>query len=138
LGLVVYNIFEAQDKIRGLKWDTLQKHGRRRRAKKAIPVKGIKEGQYYKAHNCRHLVNERLYVAWQVAKPITVLLREIKGERAQKRQQMGTIFHLLAEGRPMIAFEGMRSLLQFLGCPRIPTRHRSDNSGWSMVQHMEM
>jgi hypothetical protein len=138
LGLVVYSIFEAQDKILGPKWDTLQKHGGRRRAKKAIPAKGIKEGQYYTAHNYRHLVNERLYAARQVAKPITVLLREVKGERARKRQQMGTIFHLLAEGRPMTTFEGMRSLLQFLGCPRIPTRHWSDNSRWSMAQHMEL
>jgi hypothetical protein len=40
--------FEVQNKILGPKWDTLRKHGGRRKAKVAIRCKGIKIGNWYR------------------------------------------------------------------------------------------
>ena len=35
--------FEGKDKILQPKWDTLKKHGGKRKAKQAIPAKGIRK-----------------------------------------------------------------------------------------------
>jgi hypothetical protein len=129
--------FEAQDKILGPKFDTLKKHGGQRKAKKAIPLLKIKRGQWYIATNCRHLINERRHTTRQVQKPISLLLQEVKDERARKRQQMAVIFHLLQQGQPMLEYEAIFPLLRFLQIPKLPLRHWSDNSGWTMAAHMD-
>jgi hypothetical protein len=77
------------------KYDTLKKHGCKRKAKKAIPTKGIQKGQWYVVHNCRHLINERRMASMVVNKPVIELLQEMRGERVRKHQQMACIFHLL-------------------------------------------
>jgi hypothetical protein len=99
--------FEAQDKILGPKFDTLKKNGGQRKAKKAIPLLKIKRGQWYIAKNCHHLINERQYATRQVQKPISLLLQEVKGECARKRQQMAVIFHLFQQGQPMLKYEAI-------------------------------
>jgi hypothetical protein len=103
--------FEAQEKLLKPKWDTLKKYGGKRKAKKAIPMKNIQKGQWYIAYNYKHLVNERRYAARSAQKPIIQQLREVKGERARKRQQLATIFHFLQQGRPMVEYEAIRLLM---------------------------
>jgi hypothetical protein len=115
---IVCTTFEVHEKILQPKWDTLKKHGGKRKAKNAIPNKGIWKGQWYTTHNCKHLINERRMASRVVNKPVTVLLQEVKGERARKQKQMAIIFHLLQRGRPMLEYETMRQLLQFLECPK--------------------
>jgi hypothetical protein len=90
----------------------------------------------YIAYNCKHLINERRYNARTVQKPITVLLQELKGERARKRLQMAVIYHTLDQGRPMLEYESMKPLLQFLETPKLGLWHWSDNGGWLMAEHM--
>jgi hypothetical protein len=58
------------------------------------------------------------------------------GERTRKRQQMGVIFHLLSSGRPIVDYETNRSMLQFLGVPKIVKRHWSDVAGWILAECM--
>jgi hypothetical protein len=128
--------FEVQEKLLKPKWDTLKKHGGKRKAKKAIPMKNIRKGKWYIAYNCKHLVNERKYAARSAQKPIIQQLREVKGERARKRQQLATIFLFLQQGHPMVEYEAIRSLMQFLGVPKLAQRHWSDCSGWSMAAHI--
>jgi hypothetical protein len=36
----------------------------------------------------------------------------------------------------MLEYEILRQLLQFLECPKLPLRHWSDNSGWTMADHI--
>jgi hypothetical protein len=65
----------------------------------------------YVAYNCKYLINERLYNAKKIQKPVTVLLQEAKGERTRKRQQMAVNFHTLQQGQPMLEYESMLPLL---------------------------
>jgi hypothetical protein len=43
---IVCTEFETREKILQPKWDTLKKHGGKRKAKKTIPSKGIRIGQW--------------------------------------------------------------------------------------------
>jgi hypothetical protein len=132
------SIFEAREKILQPKWDTLKKHGGKRKAKKAIPKLNVKKGQWYVAENCKHLQNERRYARRSIQRPVIVQLLEVKGERARKRKQMQVIFHLLQMGRPMIEYEAMKPLLGILGVKKLAQRHWGDNSGWGMAHHMNL
>jgi hypothetical protein len=123
------SLFGASEKNLGPKWDTLVKHSEWRRAKKDIPSKRVKKGQKYLATSYQHLINECRFAARQFQKPVLQKLQEIKGEQLKKKQQMGVIFHLLQHGRPMLEYEAIKPILQFLECPKIPLRHWSDNSG---------
>jgi hypothetical protein len=58
------------------------------------------------------------------------------GERTRKRQQMGVIFHLLSSGRPIVDYETNRSMLQFLGVPKLAKRHWNDVAGWILAECM--
>jgi hypothetical protein len=57
----ICSMFEVRDKILKPKWDTLKKHGGNRKAKKDLPAKGVKKGQWYIATDCKHLINEQRY-----------------------------------------------------------------------------
>jgi hypothetical protein len=56
---LICSIFEIQEKILKPKWDTLKKHGRKRKAKTNLPAIGVVAGQWYIAINYKHLVNQR-------------------------------------------------------------------------------
>ena len=116
----------------------MKKHGGKKKAKSVIPSKGIQKGQWYMTHNCKYLINERRMASRIANKHVTILLQEVKEERARKQKQMAIIFHLLQRGRPMLEYETMRQLLQFLECPKLSLRHWFDNSGWTMTDHMNM
>jgi hypothetical protein len=68
-------------------------------------------------------VNERIWHAREVKKPIIELLQDVKGERARKRVQMVVFFHTLTTGRPMLEFENLKPLLVFLGCLKLARTH---------------
>ena len=88
--------------ILALKIATLQRHQGNYTAEKNMPG-GIRKGDKYVAANCRHLKNERT-VASRGVRPIDEVIQDMVGEKAQKKQQMGVIFHLLSSGRPMVDF----------------------------------
>jgi hypothetical protein len=48
--------------------------------------------------------------------------------------QFVTLFHLLKLGKPIIDFESMHGLLQFLKVENIPNKHWTNTSGWGMVE----
>jgi hypothetical protein len=56
---MICTMFEVRTKILRPKWDTLKKHGGKRKAKHNMPRRGIRAGQWYIAINCKHLINER-------------------------------------------------------------------------------
>lgn len=62
----------------------------------------------------------------------------MKGEHARKRQQMGVIYHILERGLPMLEYEASKELLGFLGVPKMPQGHWSDNSGWVIAEFMNL
>jgi hypothetical protein len=55
----ICSIFEVRDKILMPKWDTLKKHGGKKKAKHDLLAYRVKQGQWYITVNCKHLVNER-------------------------------------------------------------------------------
>jgi hypothetical protein len=82
-------------------------------------------------HGCRYAVQ-------QLHRPIILQLQEVKGERLCKKQQMELIFYLLDRGLPMLEYEASKELLRFLGVPKLPLRHWSDNSVWDMATYMHL
>jgi hypothetical protein len=56
---LICSTFEIREKILRPKWDTLKKHGGKRKSKTNLPVIGVVAGQWYIAINCKHLVNQR-------------------------------------------------------------------------------
>jgi hypothetical protein len=56
---LICSTFEIREKILKPKWDTLKKHGGKRKAKTDLPAIGVVAGQWYIAINCKHLVNQR-------------------------------------------------------------------------------
>jgi hypothetical protein len=120
--------------ILALKIATLQRYEGNYTAEKNMPG-GVKKGDKYIATNCRHLKNERV-VAKRGMRPIQEAIQDVVGERARKRQQMGVIFHLLSSGRPMVDYGTSRSMLQFLGVPKLAKRHWNDVAGWILAECM--
>jgi len=55
-----------------------------------------------------------------------------KGERTRKH--LGTIFHLLHQGRPKLEYVAMQPLLHLLYVLELPTTHWSDCVGWALVE----
>ncbi|KAG0572981.1 hypothetical protein KC19_VG138700 [Ceratodon purpureus] len=117
------------------KWDTLQKHAGKRKAKKDMPRIGVKEGQWFMDKNCKHARNERI---WASRRSSTVIEQvcAVKGERARKRQQFATLLHLLHEGRLMAEYAALESLLTFLEVPKLPKKHWNATAGWQLVECM--
>jgi hypothetical protein len=87
----------SKPKILGPKWDTLIKHGGKRKAIKNM-AGGIIKGQWYIARNCKHLRFERLYAARSVV-TVAQQVVAVTGKCARKRQQFATVLHILREGR---------------------------------------
>ena len=65
-------------KILAPKWDTLTKHGGKRKATRNMP-NGVKKGQWFIANNCKHLRYERIYAGRNHA-TIAQQLSVVKGE----------------------------------------------------------
>ena len=59
---IVCSTISGKPKIIGPKWDTLSKHGGKRKATKNLG-NGVKKGQWYIATNCKHLRFERIFAA---------------------------------------------------------------------------
>ena len=129
---VVCSQITGKPKILCPKWDTLAKHGGKRKATRNM-ANGIKKGQHYIAKNCKHLRYERLYAARDTV-TVAQQLAVVKGERARKRLQFATILHLLQEGRPMLEYAAIQPLLEFLDVPKLPRRHWSDSAGWELAE----
>jgi len=62
--------------------------------------------------------------------------KEFKGDRARKINQFATVFHLLQTGRPMLEYESIKRLYQFLKMPHLSIKHWSDNSGWMIADYL--
>jgi hypothetical protein len=56
---LICSTFEIREKILKPKWDTLKKHGGKRKAKTDLPAIAVVAGQWYIAINYKHLVNQR-------------------------------------------------------------------------------
>ena len=128
---LVYTVIEGRDKILGPKWDTLMKHGGKRKATHDMP-NGPKKDKWYQDKNCRHVKNERIFAA----KSRTTFLEqvtEVKGERDRKQIQFAIILHLLHEGRPMLEYTAPQPLLRFLGVLKLRKKHWSDSAGWELA-----
>ena len=131
----ICSTIEAQEKIFAPKWDTSEKHGGKRKAVKNMHG-GIFCARWYIAVHNKHLRNERKWAARGVATPVRDQLLKLKRKQARKRLQMGMIFHLLEHGRPMLEYEALQLLSEFLEVPKIPKCHWSDNASWSMAEAM--
>jgi hypothetical protein len=52
--------------------------------------------------------------------------------RGERQEASANGHHL-----PMVEYEAIRSLLQFLETPKLAKNHWSDNMGWQLAEHME-
>ncbi len=60
------------------------------------------------------------------------------GGKVEKKKivQFVAIFHLLKHGRPMINFEHMKGLYDFLKIHHMPRKHLTYSTSWGMVVAM--
>lgn len=129
---LVCTAIEGRDKILGPKWDTLQKHGGKRKATRDM-TNGTKKGRWYQDLNCKYVKNERIY-ATRSRRTVLEQVTAMKGERGRKQIQFATILHLLHEGRPMLEYTALQPLFTFLGVPKLPKKHWSDGAGWELAE----
>lgn len=62
-------------------------------------------------------------------------VHDTKCERACKRKQFATIFHLFQHGRPILEYEAMKFI--FLGVPKMPRKkYLSKNIDWMIIEFM--
>lgn len=131
---LICSLIEKREKLLKAKWDTLTKHAGRRKALK--DMRGIaRKGEYYYSKDCAHAKNAVLY-AQRNHQTVHQLVQNEGGERSRKRVQFATVFHVLQEGRPMLEYESLNRLLNFLRVPHMPKKHWSDDSGWQMAEIM--
>jgi hypothetical protein len=104
---ISYSAIQGRPKLLLPKWDTVQKHAGHRRAFKDI--EGVcKKGEYYFSSTCVHARNATLYASRGQRTVIELQRNEnFRGDRACKKVQFATVFHVLSEGRPMIEYESM-------------------------------
>jgi hypothetical protein len=64
-------------------------------------------------------------------------VHDTKCERACKKKQFATIFHLLQHDRPILEYKAMKSIFIFLGVPKMPKINKlSNNIDWMIVEFM--
>jgi hypothetical protein len=127
---------DGREKLLAPKLDTLLKHEGRRRATENMVAKGLKKGEVYVLKSCRHQQNLAICVA---RKPTSVLRHvNIFGslERKKKKVQFASLFHILSQGRPLVHYESLLQLYQYIDVPNLPRMHWSDSSGWQMAEFL--
>ncbi len=83
-----------------------------------------------------HIKNEQLYAIDRKDSVINQVSHVTINERKKKLVQFFVSFHLLFKGKPMINYENMSKLLQFLGAPNYFRMHQSDNTNQEMATYM--
>jgi hypothetical protein len=60
----------------------------------------------------------------------------VVGKKAWKVVQFSNMFHLFQHGRPMLEYESLRLLFEFLAMPKNNKKHWSDSFSWTMAEFM--
>jgi len=92
-------------KLLAPKLDTISKHINHQKAKKDLTHWGVKEGEFYMSENCKHVANTRLYKTRSKDCVELFLVKGMKGEKCSLQIQFALIFHLLAQGCPMLEYD---------------------------------
>jgi hypothetical protein len=106
---------DGRGRLMALKWNILCKHESLRQAKMDMPLKSLKKGDEYVVKNCRHGSYLVIYNT-NLRKHVTILQRK-------KKVQFTTLFHTLAIGRPMLQYESLEELFEFVKVPNFPKMH---------------
>jgi len=118
---LICNAMERRSKFLKTKYNTFTKYVGRHKALKDI-TRVAQKGNWYYSKDYAHAKNAILYVAHG---PQTVhqLVQNESKEQAHKHVQFATIFHILNDGRPIIEYESLQSLLKFLNVSHMPKKH---------------
>jgi hypothetical protein len=131
-----YTTVDGREKLLAPKLDTLLKYEGRRRAAENMSAKGLKKGEVYVLKSCRHQHNSAIFAA---RKPNSILKQvNLFGtlERKKKKVQFASLFHILSQGRPLVYYESLERLYEFLDVPNLPRMHWCDSSGWQMAEFL--
>jgi hypothetical protein len=114
---------DGREKLLATKLDTLLKHEGCRRATENMSAKGLKKGEVYVLKSCRHQQYSAIFAA---RKPNSILKQvNLFGtlERKKKKVQFASLFHILSQGRPLVHYESLEHLYEFLDVPNLPRMH---------------
>lgn len=124
---------ERKDKILVGKWDSLCKHICWQKDEKNIRT-NVKKGELYYSQNSKHAKNHKLLASHSGQNIATQLGNGDAREKGIKVVQFATIFHLLQQGCPMLEYEAIKPLYEFLVVPTTNKKHWSDNSRWTIAK----
>ncbi len=74
----------------------------------------MKNREFYYSQNCKHAKNDKLHAFRNGQTLVAQLGNGDAGEKGIKVVQFATIFHLLQLGCPMLEYEVIKSLYEFL------------------------
>jgi hypothetical protein len=109
------------------KFDTFQKHVRRRNA--TILNSSIIVGDYFYYYmDVAHAKNERIYFVQNSKSIMTLVQSRIHLGAWKKFIQFVIILHIFLHERPMLEYESLREMFLLLNVKSTPLKHWLDNS----------
>ncbi len=124
---------QRRDKLLVPKLDSLIKHSRMRKC--TIAKLGVARGQYFICPTNSHVKNDKLFTTRGLD---TIVVQRENGGKVEGKKyiQFVAIWHLLKQGCPMTNFERLKWLFQVFKGGKLPPKHWSNSTSWTMVEAM--
>ncbi len=126
---------ERKNKILVVKWNSLCKHVRHQKVVKNMGFRCEKREQFY-SKVCKHAKNWKTLASYSQKTIDAQLAHGVVKEKVQKVVQFSTTLHLLQQGCPMVEYESLRLLFDFLVVPKNSKKHQNDSFNWTMAKFM--
>jgi hypothetical protein len=117
---------EGKNKLLLPKWDFFYKHVGHRIFFKNIGI-NVKKGDWYYSKDSMHSKNYKLFVSRNHESIASQVAKGVVGEKGRKVVQFATMLHLLQQGHPMLEYEALKHLFQFLQMLENNNKHWNDN-----------
>jgi hypothetical protein len=95
------------------KWYFLCKHASRMKVDKNIKT-NVRKGDWYYSKNYRHVKNYKLHVSHNHESVVAQVANGLARKKVRRVMQFATILHLLQQGCPMMKYEVMNPIFEFL------------------------
>jgi len=105
-----------------LKRDNLEKHMGKSQTNHDIPSKRLKKNEIYYDKNNKHVQNLTLFSVWQPLSILQGVGNVVARENWCKIVQFATFFHVLENGEPMVEYEYLKPLFEFLKVKNLPKK----------------
>ncbi len=118
----ICNEVEGTYKLLFLKWDCFYKHVGCKKVEKNIGI-DVKKGDWYYLKVSKHAKNKKLLAFCSHEFVVAQIVNCFVGKKLQKVVQFATMLQLLQQGCPMLEYEALKLLFQFLQVPKNNKKH---------------